>query len=133
MTGALGDSTTMREFVEQARQAAGMSSYEEANALVRATLRTLAEAVTGGQIDELAPGLPDDLRAELSGRSGQARSMDENGFLDRVSGSVQTTDLDQVKQQVRAVLRTVRAWAPQGEARDTARQLPKSLAALFDD
>jgi len=133
MTGALGDSTTMRDFVEQVRQAAGMSSYEEASALSRVTLRTLAEAVTGGQIDELAPGLPDDLRTELAGRSGQARSMDKNGFLDRVSGSVQTTDLEQVEQQVRAVLRTVRAWAPQGEAPDTARQLPKSLAALFED
>ena len=89
MTEALGDSPTMRSFVEQAQEAAGLSSFEEADALVRATLNTLAESVTGGQVDELAEGLPKELRNELNRRSGQARSMDRTGFLDRVSGAVQ--------------------------------------------
>lgn len=132
MTEAVDDSSPMRSFVEQVQQSADLSSFEESDALVRATLKTLAEAVTGGQIDELTGGLPKELRDELTGRSGQARSMDKNGFLDRVSGAVQTTDRDRVENQVRAVLQTVRAWAPEGETSDTLKQLPSSLVALFD-
>lgn len=132
MTEAIWDSSTMREFVQQVQQSAGLSSFEETDTLVRTTLNTLAEAVTGGQIDELARGLPRELRDELAHRSGQARSMDKHGFLDRVSGALQTTDLDRTEQQVRAVLQTVRAWAPEGESSDTVRQLSSSIAALFD-
>jgi uncharacterized protein (DUF2267 family) len=132
MTEAIWDSSTMRQFVQQVQQAAGLSSFEETDTLVRTTLNTLAEAVTGGQIDELAPGLPQELRAELAHRSGQARSMDKQGFLDRVSGAIETTDLDRTEQQVRAVLQTVRAWAPEGQSADTRRQLSRSIAALFD-
>ena len=131
MTEAVWDDATMSSFVEQAQEAAGLSSFEEADALVRATLRTLAESISGGQVDDLTRGLPQEVRDELSKRSGQARSMDKNGFLDRVSGSIQTTDLETAEQQVRAVLKTVREWAPAGETEDTVDQLPKSLADLF--
>lgn len=131
MTEAVWDDATMSSFVEQAQEAAGLSSFEEADALVRATLRTLAESISGGQVDDLTQGLPQDVRNELSKRSGQARSMDMNGFLDRVSGSIQTTDLEVAEQQVRAVLKTVREWAPAGETEATVDQLPKSLAGLF--
>lgn len=131
MTEALGDSATMRSFVEQAQKAAGLASFEESDTLVRATLNTLAESVSGGQIDELAQGLPKELQDEMSRRSGQARSMDKNGFLDRVSGPIQTTDLERTEEQVRAVLRTVRQWAPRGETPDTMQQLPSSIAELF--
>lgn len=131
MTEAVWDDATMSSFVEQAQEAAGLSSFEEADALVRATLRTLAESISGGQVDDLTRGLPQDVRDELSKRSGQARSMDKNGFLDRVSGSIQTTDLEVAEQQVRAVLKTVREWAPAGETDATVDQLPKSIAGLF--
>ena len=132
MTEAVDDSSPMRSFVEQVQHSAGLSSFEEADALVRATLKTLAEAVTGGQIDDLTEGLPQELRNELTGRSGQARSMDKDGFLDRVSGAVETTDLDRTERYVRAVLQTVRAWVPEGETSNTMKQLPSSLVALFD-
>ena len=132
MTEAVEDSSQMRSFVEQVQDSAGLSSFEESDALVRATLRTLAEAVTGGQIDDLAQALPQELRAELSRRSGQARSMDKDGFLDRVSGAVETTDLDRTERYVRAVLQTVRARAPEDEISNTMKQLPSSIVALFD-
>lgn len=131
MTESLWPGATMRSFVEQTQEAAGVSSFEEADALVRATLNTLGESVSGGQIDELVQGLPDELRDEVSRRSGQARSMDKNGFLDRVSGGIRSTDLEETEQQVRAVLATVRDWAPEGETDDTIDQLPSSIAQLF--
>ncbi len=131
MTEAVWDSGTMRSFVEQVQDSAGLSSFEETDALARATLRTLAESISGGQVDELTRGLPQELRDELSKRSGQARSMEKTAFLDRVSGAIQTTDLEAAEQQVRAVLTTVREWAPAGETDDTVNQLPSSIAGLF--
>lgn len=131
MTEAVWAGDSMRSLVEQVRQAAGLSSFEESDALVRATLATLAESISAGQFDALARGLPKEVRTELSGRGGQARAIDERGFLDRVSGSIQATDLETTEQQVRAVLTTVRSWAPEGEVSDTVEQLPRSLRKLF--
>lgn len=52
-------------------------------------------------------------------------------FLDRVSGEIATTDLESTERQVRAVLTTLREWAPEGEIDDTVAQLPGSIASLF--
>ncbi|ASU80510.1 DUF2267 domain-containing protein [Actinopolyspora erythraea] len=125
-------STPMRTFAEQVRQRADMSSADEASRVARATLTTLAEAVSAGQVDELAEGLPEELRNELSQRSGQARSLNKTEFLDRVSGEIATTDLETTEHQVRAVLTTLRQWAPAGETSDTVAQLPGSIAGLFE-
>lgn len=125
-------STQMRNFAEQVRQGAELSSRDEASRVARATLTTLAEAVSAGQVDELAEGLPEELRNELSQRSGQARSLNRTEFLDRVSGEIATTDLETTEQQVRAVLTTLRQWAPSGETSDTVAQLPGSIAELFE-
>ncbi|MGJ7907734.1 DUF2267 domain-containing protein [Actinopolyspora sp. H202] len=124
-------SEPMRDFAEQVRQRAEMSSLDEASRVARATLTTLAEAVSAGQVDELAEGLPDEMRNELSQRSGQARSLNKLEFLDRVSGEIATTDLETTEDQVRAVLTTLREWAPAGETSDTVEQLPGPIAGLF--
>lgn len=121
----------MRTFAEQVRSSAGLSSSDEASRVSRATLTTLAEAISAGQVDELAQGLPPELRSELSQRSGQARSLNKTEFLDRVSGEIATTDMEATEEQVRAVLTTLRQWAPEGETDDTVAQLPRSLAGLF--
>ncbi|MBA8824184.1 uncharacterized protein (DUF2267 family) [Saccharopolyspora lacisalsi] len=121
----------MRTFAEQVQQAASLSSVDEASRVARATLTTLAEAVSAGQVDELTRGLPPELQRELSQRSGQARSLDKTEFLDRVSGEIATTDLETAEHQTRAVLTTLRAWAPEGETDDTVAQLPRSIAELF--
>lgn len=129
--GAIWESATMREFVEQVRSKAGLSSADEASRVARATLTTLAEGVSGGQVDDLTQGLPPELQHELAQRSGQARSLGKTEFLDRVSGEIATTDFEVTERQVRAVLTTLREWAPEGETRDTEEQLPRSLAPLF--
>ncbi|SFE47045.1 Uncharacterized conserved protein, DUF2267 family [Actinopolyspora alba] len=125
-------SEPMRDFAEQVRQSAGMSSADEASRVARATLTTLAEAVSAGQVDELAEGLPEELRNELSQRSGRARSLNKLEFLDRISGEIATTDLETTEEQVRAVLTTLRRWAPSDETADTVEQLPGSIAGLFE-
>ncbi|MHA6803678.1 DUF2267 domain-containing protein [Salinifilum ghardaiensis] len=126
------EGTTMRAFVEQVQSGAGLSSTDEASRVARATLTALAEGIGGGQTDELMQGLPPELRRELSHRSGQARALDKTEFLDRVSDEIATTDPDTTEQQVRAVLTTLRNWAPEGGTDDAVAQLPRSIAALFE-
>lgn len=131
MVEEIWEGTTMRAFAEQVRSGTNLSSTDEASRVARATLTTLAESISGGQTDELMQGLPPELQRELSQRSGQARSLDKTEFLDRVSGEIATTDPETTEQQVRAVLTTLRNWAPAGESSDTVAQLPRSIAALF--
>lgn len=122
---------SMRTFAEQVRQRTDLESADEASRVTRATLTTLAEAISGGQVDELMQGLPPEVQRELSQRSGQARSLGETGFLDRVSGEIATTDEERTEQQARAVLSVLHEWAPRGEIGDTVAQLPRSVAKLF--
>lgn len=123
---------TMATFVEQVQQRAGLSSQQEADRLVRATMSTLSERVTGGQVDDLSPALPPELRTELTRFTGQATSFDKNTFLDRITGEIDTVDLGEAERQVRAVLSVLRSWAPGREIEDTIAQLPRDLADLFD-
>ncbi len=131
MTTSLWQSATMRSFVEQVQQTAHLQSAEEAEALARATLTVLAESITGGQVDELMQGLPAELQHDLSARSDQARALDKIAFLDRISGQIRATDFETTEAQTRAVLVTLKRWAPEGEIDDTIAQLPQSIAAMF--
>lgn len=131
MTTPVWQGEVLRAFVEQVRLAAGLESSAEAEAVARATLSTLAERVSSGQVDDLLQGLPAELRAELSGRSGQARAFDRAGFVDRVSGEITTADADAADHQARAVLRVLQDWSPTGEIDRTVDQLPPALADMF--
>ncbi|MBK0866584.1 MAG: DUF2267 domain-containing protein [Saccharopolyspora sp.] len=131
MTESVQSSPQWQSFVGEVRRASGVESTAEAETLVRATLRTLGESITAGELDELVEPLPKEARDAVHDRSGQARQVDKNGFLDRVSADIYTTDLDTTEQQVRAVLSTVRSWTEPGEVDDTVAQLPSSIAALF--
>lgn len=132
LSESLSDDQALRTFVQQVQTRADLASPDEADVATRVTLRTLAEAISGGQVDNVRASLPPQLQDELSQRSGQARQMDRGGFLDRASGEMLTTDLDAVHNRVRAVLVTLRDWAPAGEIDDAVRQLPPSIAELFD-
>lgn len=132
LSESLSDDQALRTFVQQVQTRAELASPDEADVATRATLRTLAEAISGGQMDQLRASLPPQLQDELGQRSGQARQMDRAGFLDRASGVMLTTDQDAVQNRVRAVLETLREWAPSGEIDDALRQLPSSIKELFD-
>lgn len=124
-------SEDMQRFLQQVREEAGLSSAQEAERLARATFSALSEAVTSGQANELGAGLPEELHFELGASTGQAERFDLTGFLDRISGEIDTVDGDEVQREVRSALQVVRGWAPEGEIDDTIAQLPKSLAELF--
>ncbi|MBA8824560.1 uncharacterized protein (DUF2267 family) [Saccharopolyspora lacisalsi] len=122
---------TMETLLEQVQQQAGLSSHEQADRLVRATMSSLAERITNGQINDLSPALPPELRSELDRHDSQAHAFDKDTFLDRLSGEIDSVDLDEVEQQVRVVFGTLQKWLPANEVEDTLAQLPEELSALF--
>lgn len=124
-------SADMKRFLSELRETAQLSSDQEAERLARATISALAEAVSTGQANQLAAGLPEELHFELGASTGQAERFDVQGFLDRISGEVDTVDADEVEREVRSMLGVLRSWAPSGEIDDTVQQLPKGLTNLF--
>lgn len=124
-------SAAMERFLQRVQEHASLSSTVDAERVARATVSTLAERITAGQIQDLGADLPDELRTELSQRSGQAEAFDKGAFLDRVSGEIDSVDIDEVENEVRAVLRVLREWAPEGQIDDTLAQLPQDLARMF--
>ncbi|SDQ32081.1 DUF2267 domain-containing protein [Actinopolyspora saharensis] len=122
---------TMASFQEQVQQRTGLNDATETERLTRATLRALSERLAAGQLNDLEPALPPELREELYRFDGRAVSFDRDTFLDQVSGEVDTVDIDEVERRVRAVFEVLLQWAPGEEIEDTIAQLPPDLAEMF--
>lgn len=125
-------SQQMSEFVEQVRERAGIDNVEEADQLSRASAQVLGQTISGGQAENLALQLPDELGAELAAQRGQASAFDKAQFLEKIGGKILSVDADRVERQVSAVLSTIRDTARRGELDDTLAQLPPELAEMFD-
>lgn len=117
-------------FLSRVQQHSGLTSRTEARRLAQATLDQLAVTVSTGQMHQLGRNLPPTLQPE-DPAAGHATSFDKGAFLDAVSGSVPSTDLEEVEVLTSAVLNSVREEAPDGQVDDTLAQLPPDLAALF--
>lgn len=128
----LADSTPMQDFITRVQQLGDLSDRDETERVIHGTIGTLAETISGGQMGDLAPALPVELRPEIAESRGQARPFDKSAFLDRVTGQIDTIDIEKAEKQVRAVLRTLYEWAPEGEIDDTLAQLPPELSAMFE-
>ena len=102
---------------------------EDAEVLTEATLRTLAQRISGGEARDLAERLTDDLRPLLmkSGEEAEAFSYEE--FVDRVA---QDADVDHptAAQAVAIVLRELRDLVGADEFEDALAQLPKEFHEL---
>lgn len=131
MTDPLPYSAEMESFLEAVRGYAGIDSKTESERVARSTVSTLAMRITAGQVNDLRSALPSELQAELGQRTGQAESFGKDGFLERVSGGIDTVDMDTVESQTRAVLRVVAERTPEEQIDDTIAQLPDDLARMF--
>lgn len=131
MTYPAGGGATLQAFRSQVRDATGVATDAEAERAARATLTTLAEQTTAGEMDKLTAALPPELRDESSGVRQQARSFGKDTFLDMVTGQIDTVSLETAEQQVRGVLRVVKAWVPPADLDAALAQLPPDIADLF--
>lgn len=118
------------EFIEKAGERARVAP-DQAAVLVRATLLTLAERLTGGEARDLAAQLPKPLRDALDKRGETAEPFELDEFIRRVGERAGIADADRARDVVRAVSDTLGEAVTAGELADVMAQLPKELRAAL--
>ena len=105
-------------------------SVEAAEALTAATLRTLAERISGGEAADLAEQLPKELQPYLTRADETAERFGVDEFVRRVADRA-GIDPDSALADVGAVFATIREAVSPGELKDIASQLPEDLRGLL--
>jgi uncharacterized protein (DUF2267 family) len=101
---------------------------DRARAAAEAVLMVLAMRITGGQVEDLIPLVPGELRVWLrrgvsrTGGRGSRMSLEE--FLDEIAGRIRGSR-DEAAEQARAVLAALRELVGDKEFADTVSQLPR--------
>lgn len=126
------DDDALNTFLADVQAKGGITTRIEADSATRATLATLAEAASSGQMNDVGANLPAQLRDELHHpHRQQARSLGKQEFVDHVGGMLDAVDPETVEARVRAVFAAIAKWVPDDEVANTRAQLPTDLAALF--
>jgi uncharacterized protein (DUF2267 family) len=115
-------------FTKTAAQRAGMPE-DTVERVERATLRTLADRISGGEAQDLASQLPARLQDSLRPPHEEAEAFDVDEFVRRVAerGDVGP---DEARTGAAAVLTTVREAVTAGEFEDVMSQLPQDYREL---
>jgi uncharacterized protein (DUF2267 family) len=115
-------------FTRATAERAGLSE-ETAERIEHATLRTLADRISGGEALDLAAQLPTRLRHDLRPPHEEAEAFGVDEFVRRVAerGDVGP---DEARTGVAAVLTTVREAVTPGEFDDVLSQLPREYGEL---
>ncbi len=102
---------------------------ETAERIEHATLRTLADRISGGEAQDLASQLPGPLKDDLRPPREEAEAFDVDEFLRRVAerGDV---GAEEARTGAVAVLITVREAVTPGEFDDVLSQLPQEYREL---
>ncbi|QGN48647.1 DUF2267 domain-containing protein [Micromonospora sp. WMMD558] len=116
------------QFFEKVAARAGVAS-DTARSLTEATLRTLAERISGGEAAELADHVAYELRDCLVKGTEEPEVFAYDEFLRRV-GERAGVDQDLAERGVEAVLQTLPRVVGHGEFEDALAQLPTELQAL---
>jgi uncharacterized protein (DUF2267 family) len=119
----------MDTFIATVEDYAGVDR-EEAERAIRATLETLGERLTEGEVRDIAAYLPDALRPFLRG-GGNAGRLDLRDFLGRVSERA-GVPMPTAARYARAVFTALGRALPRREQRDLAAQLPDDFAVLLE-
>jgi uncharacterized protein (DUF2267 family) len=118
------------KFVNEVADRAG-TSRDEAESLVRATLRTLAERLSGGEAEDLRAQLPRQLQAELIPPQEEAQGFGVEAFAQRVAARSGIDETD-AGAGVIAVLSVIRDAVSPGEFDDVLSQLGRDFAELVE-
>ena len=118
------------EFIAAVADRAGLPR-DEAETLTHATLRVLAERISGGEAEDLRAQLPKELQVDLIPPQEEAQSFDADEFARRVA---ERTGIDEADAgaAVLAVLTTLREAVTSGEFDDVLSQLGREFAELVD-
>ena len=119
------------QFIESVRQRTGLPR-EAAETLTHATLRVLAERLSGGEAEDLQAQMPKELKDDLAvPKQKQAESFGAAEFTRRVA---ERAGIDETAAQIgaAAVLATIGDAVTPGEFDDVLSQLGREFAALME-
>ncbi len=117
------------EFINQLKDRANLENEEQAVRTARATLRTLAERITGDEAKDVASQLPEGLEEFMDAKShGERFSLDE--FYERV-GKKADIDTNDAMTRSKALFSILNEAITKGEMNDVRDQLPKDYSELF--
>jgi uncharacterized protein (DUF2267 family) len=102
---------------------------DTAEALAQATLRTLAQRISGGEAEDLAEWMPTRFRPFLIKGRETAEAFPYEEFIRRVA-EYADVDHDTAERGVAAVLRAMREVVGEKEFTDAMAQLPKEFHEL---
>jgi uncharacterized protein (DUF2267 family) len=115
-------------FIKTEAEKAGLPK-DQAENLAHATLRTLADRITGGEAKDLAAQLPQPLKADLQKPREEAEAFDVDEFVRRVSQRAHV-DENTARTGAMATMTTVREAVTPGEFDDITSQLPQDYREL---
>jgi len=118
------------EFVNSVGRRAGLPR-DEAEALTHATLRVLAERISGGEAEDLKAQMPKELQPDLIPPQEEAQRFGADQFARRVARRTGISEAD-AGAGVIAVLATIRDAVDPGEFDDVLAQLGREFAELVD-
>jgi uncharacterized protein (DUF2267 family) len=120
-------------FIQAVQDELGLH-HDEAAEAVDATLETLAERISGGEVEDLMSELPEELRPALERGSmeshGVARKMSLEEFVREVAWREGATP-DDARKHARAVFKALRQAVDEDEFEDVVAQLPDEYTALL--
>ncbi|HEX6968222.1 MAG TPA: DUF2267 domain-containing protein [Micromonosporaceae bacterium] len=117
-------------FLGEVAQRASISPGQAENA-VRATMETLAERLTSGEVLDLAAQLPEPMSPMLHPSHEEAEKFGAQEFVRRVATRF-GSDERHARAVVRAVFATMREAVSSGEFDDVLAQLPRDFCAFVN-
>jgi uncharacterized protein (DUF2267 family) len=119
------------EFLSKVAERATRGDRDKAADLIRASLQTLAERISGGEADDLASQLPQELKGWLTGKQERAEDFDIDEFTKRVWQRAGLPSQEDAERGVVAVFATLREAVTPGEFDDVLSQLPDQYRRLI--
>lgn len=117
------------EFIRSASARTGRPE-DVVESLTHATLRVLAERLSGGEARDLASQLPKELQPDLIPPTQDAQPLEAQEFVHRVAEQAHV-DEGEARDAVAAVLTTTREAVTPGEWEDVASQMGRELEVLM--
>ncbi|QCS43548.1 DUF2267 domain-containing protein [Natrinema versiforme] len=122
------------EFYGLVQEAGHLDTTDRAQAATEAVMATLAETLTGGEAENVAAQLPDELAGIVEDADHDAAGYDREDFVERVSEQLRGTDVepDDAEQYADAVTDALAVALTDGELQDLKAQLDDDLGPLFE-
>lgn len=118
------------DFIGKVQHRARLGTTEEAVRATRATLEVLGQRLYGGEANNLAAQLPQEVGNYLTD-SGESQTFGVDEFFERVSQS-SNVDLPDAAHHARAVISVIQEAVSAGQMEDVRAQLSDEYDPLFE-